>query len=220
RRDRPLPVDRLPERVDHAAEHLVADRDRDDAPGALDLIAFLQEVVLAEEHRADTVLLEIERDAVQPVRELEHLASHGALDPLNARDAVAHRDDRADFGDVNVEREAAQLLPDDPGDVVCLDGHRYTFSTSFSRIRASCRVTLPSYTTLPTCVTTPPMIDGSTRVDSTTCRPTSSPSRAASASVCSRVSGVAVVTRACTMPCFWFSRSRNAAAMGPSRCSR
>ena len=39
--DRALAVDRLAERVDDAAEHLFADRHRDDAAGALDRIAFL-----------------------------------------------------------------------------------------------------------------------------------------------------------------------------------
>ena len=70
--------------------------------------------------------------------------------PCDARDAVAQRDDRADLGDVDVDREAANLLADDLRDVVCLDVHRYTFSTSFCRMRASWLVTLPLYTVLPT----------------------------------------------------------------------
>ena len=109
---------------------------------------------------ADAVLLEVQRDAEQAVGKLEHLAGHGLVHALDARDAVADRHDGADFGDVDVEREAAQLFPDDPRDVVCLDAHRYTFSTSFCRMRASCRVTLPSYTVLSICVTTPPMMAG------------------------------------------------------------
>ena len=163
-RDRALAVHRLAERVDHAAEHRVAHRHRDDAAGALDLVAFLERVELAEQHGADAVLFEVQRDAEQAVGKLQHLAGHGLVHALHARDAVAHRHDGADFGDVDVEREAAQLFPDNPRDVVCLDAHRYTFSTSFCRMRASCRVTLPSYTVLSICVTTPPMMAGSTCV--------------------------------------------------------
>ena len=103
---------------------------------------------LAEQHGADALLFEVQRDAEQAVRELEHLAGHRLVDALDARDAVADRDDGADFGHVHVDGECAELFPDDPGDVVSLDGHRYTFSTSFCRMRASCRVTLPSYTVL------------------------------------------------------------------------
>ena len=62
-------------------------------PGALDRVAFLDGVVLAEEHAADAVLFEVQRDAEHAVRELEHLAGHRLVDAVDARDAVAHRDD-------------------------------------------------------------------------------------------------------------------------------
>ena len=101
--DRALAVDRLAERVDDAAEHRVADRHRDDAAGALDRIAFLDLLGVAEQHRADALLFEVERDAEHAVRELEHLAGHGALDAVDAGDAVADRDDAADFGDVDLD---------------------------------------------------------------------------------------------------------------------
>ena len=94
RRDRALAVDRLAERVDDAAEQLVADRHRDDAAGALDGVAFLDLRELAEQHRADALLFEVQRDAEHAVRELEHLAGHRVLDAVHARDAVADRDDR------------------------------------------------------------------------------------------------------------------------------
>ena len=87
--DRALAVDRLAERVDDAADHLVADRHRDDAARALDRVAFLDVRRVAEQHGADAFFFEVQRDAEQPVRELEHLAGHGALDAVNARDAVA-----------------------------------------------------------------------------------------------------------------------------------
>ena len=123
RGDRALAVDRLAERVDDAAEHLVADRHRDDAAGPLDHVAFLDLLELAEEHRADAFLFEVQRDAEHAVRELEHLARHGVLDAVHARDAVADRDDAADFGHVDVDGVAADLLADDLGNLFGFDVH-------------------------------------------------------------------------------------------------
>ena len=135
RADRALAVDRLSERVDDAAEHFVADRHRDDAARALDGVAFLDFLELAEEHGADALLFEVQRDAEHAVRELEHLAGHGVLDAVHARDAVADRDDAADLGDVHVDGVAADLLADDLGNLVCFDVHLFLRSPSL----ASCQ---------------------------------------------------------------------------------
>ena len=95
-------------------------------------------------------------------------------------------DDRADFGDVDVDRVAADLVADDLGDFFCSDVHvvscyfsprpRWSGTTAGGRgVPAApftfCNwvVTLPSYTVLPMRATAPPMIDGSTRVSSCTC---------------------------------------------------
>ncbi len=94
RDDRALPVDRLTERVDDAADHLFADRHRDDAVGSLDRVAFLDFGVLAEQHRADAFFLEVQSDAEHPVREFQHLPGHRSLDAVDAGDAVANRHDR------------------------------------------------------------------------------------------------------------------------------
>ena len=114
-RDRPLAVDRLAERVHDAAEQLVADRHRHDAAGALDDVAFLDLLVFAEQHGADAFLFEVERDAEHAVRELEHLAGHGVVHAVHARDAVADRDDAADLRHVHVDGVAPDLLADDLG---------------------------------------------------------------------------------------------------------
>src|SRR5712692_10066886 len=52
RLDRAVVVDRLAERVDHASEHRLANRNFGDAPCALDLVAFLDRLRVAEERRA------------------------------------------------------------------------------------------------------------------------------------------------------------------------
>jgi len=125
RDDGSLAVDRLPERVDHPAEQLFADRHRDDATGALHQVAFLDLLEFAEEHRADALFFEVERDPEHAVREFEHLAGHRVLDAVHARDPVADRNDAAHFGHVDVDRVAPDLFPDDLGNLVCLDVHLY-----------------------------------------------------------------------------------------------
>jgi hypothetical protein len=89
RGDRTLAVDRLAERIDHAADDFVADGHGNDAARAFDRVAFLDGRRMAEQNGADAFLFEVQRDAEQPVRELEHFAGHGALDAMNAGDAVS-----------------------------------------------------------------------------------------------------------------------------------
>ena len=123
RRDRALAVDRLAERVHDAADHFVADRHGNDAARALDRVAFLDVPRLAQQHGADALLFQVQRDAEQPVRELQHLAGHGAFHAVNARDAVTARNDRADFGHVHVDGVVADLVADDLGDFFGFDLH-------------------------------------------------------------------------------------------------
>ena len=69
----PLPSIGLTERVDDAAEQRVADRHREDAAGRLDRAALLDVVGLAEDDRADRVLVEVQREAERAALELEQL---------------------------------------------------------------------------------------------------------------------------------------------------
>ncbi len=82
--------------------------------------------VLAEQHGADALLFEVERDAEDAVRELEHLARHRLLDPMHASDAVANRHDRADLRHVDVDGVAADLVANDLGDFFRFDVHNYS----------------------------------------------------------------------------------------------
>jgi hypothetical protein len=75
---RALAVDRLAQRVDHAAEEAVADGHREDLAGGLDGLALFDVVDLTEDHGADRVLVEVEREAQVPVLELEQLVDRGS----------------------------------------------------------------------------------------------------------------------------------------------
>src|SRR5262249_53423507 len=72
--ERPLAVDRLAERVDDAAEERLADGPLRDAAGASDLVALPDGLLLAQNRRADVVLLEVQHQPVDAVRKLDQLA--------------------------------------------------------------------------------------------------------------------------------------------------
>jgi hypothetical protein len=57
------------------------------------------------------------------VRELQHLARHRAIDAGQRGYAVAHRDDGANFRNVDLRREASELFAKNAGNIVCLDLH-------------------------------------------------------------------------------------------------
>src|SRR5262249_23881661 len=121
--DWPFTIDRLAQRVDDAAEELVANRNRNDPAGALDRVAFLDLFELAEQHCANALLFEIQRDAVHAVRELEHLARHRVFDAVHTGNAIPNRNDAPDLRHVDVDRVAADLFPDDLGDFLSLYVH-------------------------------------------------------------------------------------------------
>ena len=83
-----LAVERVAERVDDAAEQGVADGDLEQAAGALDRVALDDLLPVAEQHGADVVGLEVQREAGHVVRQLEHLERHAVLEAVDARDAV------------------------------------------------------------------------------------------------------------------------------------
>src|SRR5439155_24803038 len=85
-----LAVERIAERVDHAAEQALADRHVHDRAGALDDLALLDLAVVAEDHDADIVGLEIERHAAPAVLELDHPAGLHVVEAKDARNAVTY----------------------------------------------------------------------------------------------------------------------------------
>ena len=98
-------VDGIAEGVDHAAEQSLADRDVDDGAGALDRVALADVAVVAEQHDADVVLFEVERQSLDAVGELHHLAGLHLVEAVDARDAVADREHGPHFGDFRLRSE-------------------------------------------------------------------------------------------------------------------
>ena len=120
----PLPSSGRPSGSTMRPEQLLADRDLQQRVGALDGVALDDLLPVAEEHDADVVGLEVQREAGDVVGELEHLERHAVLEAVDARDAVGDRQDGADLGELGLARvEALDAALQDAGDLVGLDLH-------------------------------------------------------------------------------------------------
>src|SRR5208282_5718846 len=159
--DGALAVDRVAERIHDAPQERLADRHLDDGAGALDDIAFLDGDVVAEDHHADVVGLEVEGHPLDAARELHHLAGLDLVEAPDARDAVADRDHLADLGHIRLHVEVGDLLPENGGDFRRPDFHQ---PIPFMASSSLCNLLLSELSTMrePTFTTSPPRRAGST----------------------------------------------------------
>jgi hypothetical protein len=118
---RTFAVDRLAERVEHAAEDTVADRNLEDLAGGLDRLTFLDMADFAEHHGADRILVEVQRKTEGPAFELEKFVDARAGQAADAGDTVAHFEDAANLllGDLRIE--SVKALAKGGGDVIGID---------------------------------------------------------------------------------------------------
>src|SRR6185312_740183 len=161
--ERPLAVDGIAERIDHPAEQPAAHRHVDDGAGALHRVALADAAVIAEDDDADVVALEVERHALDAAWELDHLAGLDLVEPIDAGDAVADRQDLTDLGDIGLGAEIGDLVLQDRGDFRRADFHYWApFMASCSR----CSLLLSDASTMrePTLTTRPPKRLGSTSI--------------------------------------------------------
>ena len=93
---RPLPVDRVPQRVHDSAKERITDRHGKHPPRGAHLVTLLELGGLPHEHGTDLSRIEVERGADQATGELEELGSHSARQPGNGRHTVPNRGDVAD----------------------------------------------------------------------------------------------------------------------------
>ena len=123
---RPLAVERVAERIEHAADHRVTHRYGEQPAGALHLVPLSDLQVVAENDHADRVLFEIERQADDPAGELDHFACHHAREAPDAGDAVAHLKHAADLPDVDARLVADDFLAKNGCDFVGQVCHEYS----------------------------------------------------------------------------------------------
>ncbi len=116
-----MPSSGYAQRIHHAPNHRLAHRHGHNRVRALDRVAFFDRGVFAQQHRADLIFFQVQRDAENVVRKREHLAGHDLFQAVNARNAVADADDRADFLDRNRLLVILDLLAQYFADFVCLD---------------------------------------------------------------------------------------------------
>src|SRR4029077_589484 len=198
--DRGLAVDRIAQCVDDAAEQALADRHVDDGAGPLDGLAFLDLAVVAEDHDADIVDLEVERHAADAVLELDHLAGLHVVEAVDAGDAVADRQHLADFGDFRLLAEILDLVLQDGGDFRGANIHQ---RASFIACLIALSLVRSELSTMrePSLTVSPPMIAGSIlTLRSTDFSPVIDLSALFSASRCASDSVSAAVTSALTSP--------------------
>ena len=88
----------------------VAHGDGENFAGALDLVAFAELGVLAEDDGADLVFFKREGEARDAVREGEQFAGHHLVESVQAGNAVAERGDGPDFVDLDLRIVVRDLL--------------------------------------------------------------------------------------------------------------
>ncbi len=114
--DLALAVDGLTERVHHSAQKTASYRHFQNAPGAADRVAFGDVLVVAEDNRADRILLEVERETEGILRELDHFALHDFGKTMDSGDAVGQRNDRAFRARLDAYLEILDLFLDQIAD--------------------------------------------------------------------------------------------------------
>src|ERR1700704_3000925 len=217
--DRALAVDRIAERIDHAAEQALADRGIDNGAGALDGLAFLDLAVGAEDHDADIVGLEIERHAAGAVLELDHLAGLDVVEAVDAGNAVADGQHLSDFGNLSLLAEILDLVLEDRGNFRGADVHQ---PASFIACLIELSLVRSELSTmrLPSLTTSPPMIDGSIFTLSATSLPVTDFSAVLRASRFLSLSFSATVTSAVASPLNFATSARNARMTSATANSR
>src|SRR5262245_41324506 len=197
--DRLLPVDRVAERIDHAAEQPLTHRHVDDGARALDGLAFLDLAVVAEDDDADIVHFEVERHAAHATLELDHFAGFDVVEAVDAGDAVTDRQHLPDLGDLGFLAEILDLLLEDCRDFGGADVHqRASFIANL--IALSLVRSEESTMRLPSLTTSPPMIAGSTSMSTWTSCLVTDLSASLSVARCASDSFSATVTCAVTSP--------------------
>ena len=88
-----LAIDRLANRIHHAAVQGFADRNFCNTSRALDRIAFLDPDVITHEHGADVIFFKIQCDPVEATGEFEHFAGHGSVEPIDLGYSVSDLND-------------------------------------------------------------------------------------------------------------------------------
>ena len=104
-------------------------------PGGFDLGALGNALVVAEHHRADRILLEIQRESEDVAGEFQHFAVTRVGEPVDAHDAIGDAHHRADIAGFGGGLELVDARLDEVADFRCLDGHNLNPLANTGRLR-------------------------------------------------------------------------------------
>ena len=119
--DRAFAVDGLAEGIHYATHHGVAHRYAHDATSALNLVAFFNLGVIAEQHDADLIFFQVHGDARQAMREAQQFTRHHLVEAMYAGNTVAQRNDCAHFVDCDLRFVVLDLIANQLRNFVCLN---------------------------------------------------------------------------------------------------
>src|SRR5262249_51651375 len=119
-------IERVAERIEHAAEHRLAYRHRQQPAKCLYLVTLFDLEIITQNDNADAVLFEVEGQAADAAGELDHLSRHAVRPAIDAGDAVAHFQDRADLADVDRAFVLLNLGLNDRGNFIGVKFHNST----------------------------------------------------------------------------------------------
>ena len=83
--------------IHDTAEELLADRNLEKAPGGLHLISFRDPGVITQHNGSDLRLFEIQGEAINSTRKLQHLIKHDAAEPFDTGNTVTDFTDGPDI---------------------------------------------------------------------------------------------------------------------------
>ena len=114
-------VQRIAERIHHAAEHLLAHVDGRDAAGTAHRHALLDQVGRTQQDGAHVVLFQVHHHGHDPVAAVKQFARLGMRKPVQADYTIAHLQDLADFFPLEGGVHLAQLLQQHLGNFTGFD---------------------------------------------------------------------------------------------------
>ena len=101
--NRSLAVNRASKSVNDTPNHVFANGNLHNSAGAFYCRALFDFVIATENNRADVILLKVKNQSKNIVAEVEQLARHSLIKPVNVRYAVANLNDRADFVNIQID---------------------------------------------------------------------------------------------------------------------
>ncbi len=117
------PVDRLTQSVHDASHQRRSHRHLGDPLGPLDEVPFLDVRGLAHDRHAHVVLLQVQDEPVESLRELDQFTCLHLLKPVDTSDAVSRGKHHTCLADLDLALVPLDLALDEVTDLACLDLH-------------------------------------------------------------------------------------------------